>query len=236
MGKPRLNPELLKKLAQKTAESEQYLREQISRRAGRLGISSPAAQVAWAKEEGIGVTRFLNKLPPEVREEVRSVSVSSSVPRRPHAAATNGARQQPRKTEPITPATIDALLQDQQLRGRCKDLLRAKKHFDRVFREATTVLDDRLKAKSGERNMNPVNLVGKVLNPDPQKAIIVVSTNADEQRGFHAMCQGVMLSFRNKTHHELSDKFTREDALKFCGFIDSLLAVIGQANIHPERL
>lgn len=171
-----------------------------------------------------------------MREEVRSVSVSSSVPGRPHAAATNGARQQPRKTEPITAATIRALLQDDQLWDRCKDLFRAGRNFDRVFREATTVLDDRLKAKSGIRNMNPVNLVGKAVNPDPSKAIIVVSTNKDEQEGFHAMCKGIMLGFRNRTHHALSDKFTREDALKFCGFIDSLLAVIEQANIHSERL
>lgn len=140
-------------------------------------------------------------------------------------------KRPPRRSEPITAATINALLQDEQLRGRCKDLLRATKHFDRVFREATTVLDDRLKAKSAIKNINPVNLVGKALNPDPDRAIVVVSNNKDEQEGFHAMCKGVMLAFRNKTHHELSDKFTGEDALKFCGFIDLLLAVIEQARV-----
>ena len=114
-------------------------------------------------------------------------------------------------------------------------MLLARKHFDREVREATTVLDHRLKLKSSIKNMNPVNLVGKALNPDSEKAIIVVSQDGHEQEGFHAICKGVMLAFRDKTHHTLSDKFTREDALKFCGFIDTLLGTIDYAETHPER-
>jgi len=98
------------------------------------------------------------------------------------------------------------------------------------------VLDDRLKKKPGVKNLNPVNLVSKVLNPDPQKAIIEVSDENDEQERFHGICKGVMLAFRNKSHHELSDKFTREDALKFCGFVDAILTLVEQANLHLDRV
>jgi uncharacterized protein (TIGR02391 family) len=226
----------LKKLAKRSGKSTQYLREQTSRKAGRLRISSPAALVLWAQEEGVSITRALNKLPPEVREEVRSVQRGGAAPASVHAVAVKPSRQRSERSNAISAATVNSLLQDQTLRERCKDLLRAKKHFDRVFREATTVLDHRLKTKSGIRNMNPVNLVGKVLNPDPKQAIIEISPDADEQRGFHAICQGVMLAFRNEAHHSLSDKFSREDALKFCGLIDTILGIIEQSAIHLDRV
>lgn len=225
----------LKKLARRTKKSPQSLRELASRKAGQLGISSPAALLLWARERGVSITRVLNKLPTEARDEVRS-AIS------PQKTSGNGAIQRiaarrPRKQRTgITSAGIDSLLQDAQLRGRCKDLLLAKKHFDRAFREATTVLDDRLKKKSGIKNLNPLNLVGKAVNPDPQKAVIEVSAEKDEQEGFHGMCKGVMLVFRNKAHHSLSDKFTREDALKFCGFVDAILGIVEQATLHPERV
>jgi uncharacterized protein (TIGR02391 family) len=236
MPQKRLNHALLKKMAAKVGKAEQYQREQISRRASKQGISFTAAQLVWAKEMGIGTANGLSKLSPEIRQEVQSVHSASGAAVRTRHRASDGNKSRPRKEEGITGATVHSLLQDQQLRERCKDLLKAKKHFDRVFREATTVLDDRLKTKSGISNMNPLNLVGKVLNPDPQKAVLEVSADKEEQEGFYSICKGVMLVFRNRAHHKLSDKFTKEDALKFCGFIDTILGIIDQATIHPERV
>jgi len=112
-------------------------------------------------------------------------------------------------------AAIDFVLEDLELRGRCRDLLLAKKHYDRVVREATTVLDNRLKSVSGIPHMNPGALVGKALSPDPSKAVIVVSLDKDEQQGFYSICSGVMLAFRNKAHHSLSNAFAQADALNF---------------------
>jgi uncharacterized protein (TIGR02391 family) len=213
---------------------QQYLREQISRRASRQSISSTAAQLAWAKELGIGVANALSKVSADVREEVRSVGTAtrSAIP----TGQAKTAAPAKRRAEPITAATIRTLLHDNQLHSRCRDLLQRKKHFDRVFREATTVLDDRLKTKTGISKMNPENLVSKAINPDPAKAIIEVSPEKAEQEGFHSVCKGIMLTFRNPAHHSLTDKFTREDALKFCGFVDTVLGVIEQATIHPDRI
>jgi len=233
MPQKRLNADLLDKMAKKSGKSLQYLREQISRRAGRQTISSTAAQLLWAKDLGIGVANALGRVSPDVREEVRSVSMSSgrAMPRANEAPASKI-----QKREPITAETIKILLQDQQLHARCKDLLQAKRHFDRVIREATTVLDHRVKTKTGITNMNPENLVSKAVNPDPAKAIIEVSPEKAEQEGFHSICKGIMLAFRNKAHHTLSEKFTREDALKSCGFVDTVLGVIEQATIHLDRV
>lgn len=84
--------------------------------------------------------------------------------------------------------------------------------------------------------MRPLDLVGKALSPDPQKAIIEVSSDKDEQEGFYSICKGTMLFFRNRAHHGLSDSFTREDAFEFCGFIDIILGVIDQSQIHLDRV
>jgi uncharacterized protein (TIGR02391 family) len=113
-------------------------------------------------------------------------------------------------------------------------LLKARKHYDRAIREATTVLDDRLKKLTGIRGMMPQDLIGKALNPDPAKAAIVVSSDRAEQEGFFSICKGLGLSFRNPTHHNLSNKFSQQDAMKFCGFIDAILALLNQATVRSS--
>jgi hypothetical protein len=235
MPKQQLDSGLLTKLQKAIGgKPVKYIREQICRKAGKQGISSLAAQIIWAKEHGIGTAHALNKLPADLRAEVRSGQPANSptiVPR-----LIKPTRKHTRKPSAFTSTTIELLLEDDILLGRCKDLLLARRHFDRALREATTVLDDRLKTKSTITYLNPANLVGRALNPDPKLAILEISPEPDEQRGFHAICLGVMLGFRNKVHHSLNDKFTREDALKFCGFIDTILGMIERADLHLDRL
>jgi len=193
-----------------------------------------AAQLLWARELGLGIATALNHADSGVRDEVRS-----SPPGTP-TAASHGSRWHVRshqqKKEPNLGSAINFLLEDSELRGRCKDLLLARRHYDRVVREATTVLDSRLKSVSGISNMNPGALVGKALAPDPAKAVIIVSIEKDEQEGFFYICRGVMQAFRNKAHHTLSNAFSQADALKFCGFIDTILAVLDKGQVHPERI
>jgi uncharacterized protein (TIGR02391 family) len=184
---------------------------------------------------GIGIAVPLGKADQSVREEVQRASVAS-VPSHVPTVKTQIKLSATRRARPNIAATVDFILEDLELRGRCRDILLAKKHYDRVVREATTVLDDRLKTLSGISHMNPGDLVGKALNPDPNKAVFVVSNKKEEQQGFFNICSGVMLAFRNKAHHSLSDAFTQADVLKFCGIVDAILAVIGKAEKHPERI
>jgi hypothetical protein len=72
MTKIRLDKELIKKICQKTGYSGKYVRERISKRANRLGISSEAVLVIWAKNLEFGTARYQRSLSPAIREEVRS--------------------------------------------------------------------------------------------------------------------------------------------------------------------
>ncbi len=228
---PRLDQALLFKIAEKTGKSIQYVREQISKRASRLGVVSEAAQILWAKELGIGTAGALQKQPANVQDQVRAtVPIFEALRPTARPKQYKKASKTPLPPSPLN-AAIEYLLQDEELKKRCADLLKAKSSFDRVFREATTVLDDRLKRLAKVKGkIDPTALVAKVLHPN--NAILVVSDNTDEQEGFFSVCKGLMLTFRNPAHHTLNDKLTREDALRFCGFVDALLAILQQAKVE----
>lgn len=224
----RLDRRLLAKIARAKGKSEKYVREQISKRAARLGITSEAAQIIVGRELSIGTGQALRRLAPHTQEQVRSAQPEPVQAIR----GKQGSRSHVKKVRVEPELAAVEMLKDPELKSRCGDLLRARKHFDRAFREATTVLDDRIKRKSGIRQMNPVSLVGKALNPDPSKSILVVSDEGAEQEGVHSICKGLMLAFRDRSHHELNDRLTRNDAIKFCGFIDTVLALVDRARVQ----
>ena len=181
----------------------------------------------------LSITSALHRADASVRDEVRSVA---SVPVATVSLASDGARNPARQKARLSLGrAIDFLLRDEELRSRTRDLLLASRHYDRALREASTVLDDRLKKLSGIAHMNPGDLVGKVLNSDLTRAVIVVSSDKQEQEGFFLICKGLMQTFRNAAHHKLSSAFSQADALNFCGFVDTMLAVIGKGEVHPER-
>lgn len=89
-----------------------------------------------------------------------------------------------------------------------------------------------MRGKSGiTERLTAVPLVNRVLNPDPAKAVMVVSENKEEQDGFYNLCKGMMLWHRNPVHHGLDAKLTRGDALKICAFVDLLLPVPERAKV-----
>jgi hypothetical protein len=66
----RLDQSLLNKVAKRLRKEPQYIREQVSRRASREGVASPAALVMWARDLGIGVASAVNKLPPHMQQQL----------------------------------------------------------------------------------------------------------------------------------------------------------------------
>lgn len=82
----RLDPTLLKKLAEKLKKTEKYVREQVSRKASTVHVNSTAYLVFWAAKEEIGTARYLNKLPPHIQEQARSLT-STTPPSIPASTA-----------------------------------------------------------------------------------------------------------------------------------------------------
>ena len=125
-------------------------------------------------------------------------------------------------------AAIEYLIEDPELRGRCQDILLARANFDRPINQATLVLEDRIRKKAQPpTRLTGESLVGFAFNEDLARTVLqVASGDSDDQRGFAQMLRGIVPAFRNKTHHHIINSFSREEAMRVCGFIDVLLRVV----------
>lgn len=74
----RLDPKLLKKLANKIGKSEKYVREQVSKKATRHRVSSEAYFVHLLLSENIGASQFRRSLSPQIQGEILSLGGESS--------------------------------------------------------------------------------------------------------------------------------------------------------------
>jgi len=126
-------------------------------------------------------------------------------------------------------------IQDEQLKSRCADLLSAPGNFDRVINQATQILEDRIRKKSGvSAGPAGVALVNQVIKTEPSASVLVVSKDKNEQEGYAHILRGMFGAYRNPTHHHILDHITREEALKVCAFIDGLLKVIDGASVNTS--
>jgi uncharacterized protein (TIGR02391 family) len=243
MGRVRLDPGLMEKVARKRShQSVKTLREYISRKASRFGCAPEAVLAMLATEHGIGTRRYLQKLGDSVQEQVRqrasqivpfSRAAASSGVKGPPAGRVNHAVQQA-----ITPKSIDELVSDRILRGRIKNILLGKRNFDIAVNQATLVLEDRLRNKAKPRMQKRVvgvDLVNSVCKSDLNQTILRLSENPDEQDGLTNILRGVMLAFRNPTHHDLMESISREDAIRVCVFVDLLLRVVDYATVSSQK-
>lgn len=103
MGMPRLDQKLLEKLGQKLNKPLKYVREQVSKRAGRSAITSEAALILMAREVDIGTASYFRKQPPHVQDQVRAASFQGGIPGSVSVAAI-GEKAAPR-TRRISSAT-----------------------------------------------------------------------------------------------------------------------------------
>ncbi len=131
------------------------------------------------------------------------------------------------------------MIRNELLRERCIDLLTSKSAFDRAVNQATQVLEDQIKKKA---KLNRTKLVGKdlvqkAISPDVGSTTLLFSKEPSIQEAFSFLYKGAVLAYRNPTHHSTDYGCTKEDALKCCVFIDSLLDELMHCRIQrPKRV
>ena len=104
------------------------------------------------------------------------------------------------------------MIYDEELRQRTSDLLAASGRYDRVLREATTVLEARLRQKVPFDDLAKIipnaadqmgdNLVNKLLSPN--NPILVFGERHEQTRLFRIL-GGVMAYLRNPFHHSVDN-------------------------------
>lgn len=235
MARPRiLDSKIMSKVAKKLGKKDiTAVNGMVSRKASKLGISAEAALILLAKEHGVGTSTYQRNLDvtkqAEVRDALPSFFAPSKTISRTRTKNGNGTKPVVSKRASLKLA-IEYLIEDQELRSRCQDILMASANFDRPINQATLVLEDRIRKKAqppAKLKLVGENLVGYAFNEDISKTVLRVASNdADDQRGFTQILRGVVAAFRNKTHHHTTNNFSREEAMRVCGFIDVLLRIV----------
>lgn len=235
MGRPRiLDSRIMSKIAEKIGKKDvTAVNPIVSRKAAKLGISAEAALVLLAKEYGIGTSTYQRKLDVTKQAEVRDAlpsmfALAGVVNKRGKTPKFRKGEKTGTSKRASLKLAIEYLIQDQELRSRCQDILLAAANFDRPINQATLVLEDRIRKKSQPtQKLVGENLVSYAFNEDLSKTRLRLASNdSDDQRGFTQILRGIVPAFRNKTHHQLINSFSREDAMRVCGFIDVLLRIV----------
>lgn len=226
-----LDTKIMSKIAKKIGTTDlTKINVLVSKKASKLGISAEASLILLAKEYGIGVASYQRSLDTSKQAEVRDALPSMFIEQpKPTKVARSSSRTVPATSKRVSlKLAIEYLIQDEELRGRCDDLLAASSKFDRAINQATLVLEERIRTKAiPTAALVGENLVNFAFKDDLSKTILQVpGGTADDQRGFVQILRGLVPTFRNKTHHHVVNTFSREDAMRVCGFIDVLLRVV----------
>lgn len=130
---------------------------------------------------------------------------------------------------PATPSGPEGILSirvsDRDLRARCLDILAGRGPYDRVVREASVVLEHRVRLLAGADS----NLRGTALMQEAfglRAPLLRLSDDQSVQQGAMELYRGVMASMRNPAGHSLRTDFSRDDAARFVVMIDLLLGLL----------
>ena len=128
---------------------------------------------------------------------------------------------------------------DEELASRCLPMLTGDDNADTVIREATTILEDRIRNKPSHKYLSKLmpdsaNQSGEKMADKlfaPKNPVILVSTDEGERRGVFMYLKGIFAYPRNVTHHKISDSLEKSWAWSVVGTIDHILGVVGSASV-----
>lgn len=143
----------------------------------------------------------------------------------------------PKEPKPIL------IIHDGELRNRCADLLGAPGAFDRVIREATTILENRIRSKASHETLSRLipnsadqtgeNLVNKLLSPD--NPVLVISSDKGKRVSFYKILIGALSYLRNPYHHQIDSATEWSWAWSTVGFIDRLLSDVDSCSVENRE-
>ena len=132
------------------------------------------------------------------------------------------------------------VIHDDQLRGRCADLLAAPGAYDRVIQEATRVLEDRIRSRVPHDTLSKLlpnsgdqigdRLINRVFSVDDPA--LSVSDDRVRRIAIRNMLIGVVSYLRNPSHHSIDDQTEWSWAWSTVGLIDRLLTDIDGCDIR----
>lgn len=141
---------------------------------------------------------------------------------------------------PADPTPV-LVIRDDALRNRCSDLLAAPGNFDRVLREATTILEDRMRGAVAHERLTVLlpsaadqtgdRLVNALFNPT--NPVLSISDDRAGRVAFRNMLAGTIGYLRNTSHHAIDDQTAWSWAWSVAGLVDQLLADIAGCAVMP---
>lgn len=131
---------------------------------------------------------------------------------------------------------LDCVVFDRELLENVEDLLQRGKYHTAI-REATLLLEERMRAKAElPKEVYGPKLATKTIHPKEGKLKIPEFENPNERQGIFQLYNGTMAFIRNIPNHYTTDFFDDPtNALQIIVFIDSLLRLLGQAELKGSQ-
>jgi uncharacterized protein (TIGR02391 family) len=108
------------------------------------------------------------------------------------------------------------------------------RHYRQAILDTYILLVNKVKEKSGQRDLDGVHLMQKVFSP--KNPVIKVSDDPDEQQGFMWLFSGAVMAIRNPKAHRLIEQKDPHRALEWLSFASVLMRILDDAKVDKQAI